>query len=69
MITDGLMKPMKEKEISADKGNGLFIKEAQKYLEENLGKSTMEKKILEQPCCQQQDSVVDSTMLEAYFLQ
>lgn len=34
---------MKEKEISADKGNGLFIKEAQKYLEENLGKSTMEK--------------------------
>lgn len=43
MITDGLMKPMKGKEISADKGNGLFIKEAQKYLEENLGKSTMEK--------------------------
>lgn len=38
------MKPMKEKEISADKGNDLFIKEAQKYLEENLGKSTMEKK-------------------------
>lgn len=35
---------MKGKEISADEGNCLFIKEAQKYLEENLSKSTMKKK-------------------------